>query len=137
MPASAASSVDAVLGDFHKSASEADGERYFGHFAKDGFFIGTDATERWNVEEFRKYADPHFKKGKGWTYHPKTRHIYYAKGGQTAWFDEMLTSESYGETRGSGVLVLENKEWKIAQYHLTVPVPNHMLGKVVKMIRQN
>jgi hypothetical protein len=37
-------------------------------FAPDGIFIGTDATERWTVAEFKAYAKPHFDKGRGWTY---------------------------------------------------------------------
>ena len=137
MPVSAKSPVDIVLDDFHKAAAEADGTRYFNHFAKLGYFIGTDATERWTVAEFRKYADPVFAKGKGWTYHPRDRHLFYAPGGKIAWFDEMLDNKHYGETRGTGILVREDDDWKIAQYHLTVPVPNSLLGEVVKMIRNN
>ena len=56
--------IAAVLDDFHAAAADADEERYFGHLAASGVFLGTDATERWTKEQFRAYAHPHFAKGK-------------------------------------------------------------------------
>ena len=88
------------------------------------------------MAEFRAYAEPHFSQGRGWTYSPVSRHIALAADGQTAWFDEILKNEKYGATRGSGVLVLEAGVWKVAQYHLTVPVPNELLLEVVEMIKK-
>lgn len=127
--------VELVLDDFHLAASQADGKRYFGHFAQNGVFIGTDATERWTRKEFKAYAEPHFSKGKGWTYLPGKRNIGFAPGEKTAWFDEILESKSYGVCRGTGVLVKEKGEWKIIQYHLTIPVPNSLAKKVVSLIK--
>ena len=40
-----AQQVAAVLDDWHQAASVADEARYFGHFAPNGIFMGTDATE--------------------------------------------------------------------------------------------
>ena len=40
------------------------------------------------------------------------------------------------ETRGSGVLVLREGEWKVAQYNLTIPIPNPLAGDVVRQIRE-
>lgn len=128
------SGIDAVLDDFHAAASEADGERYFGHFTPDGVFIGTDAGERWSVEQFRAYAEPHFSKGKGWTYVPRERNVQVSPDGQTAWFDEKLDNEKYGEARGSGVLVHADR-WRIAHYVLSFPVPNEKAGDVIALIR--
>lgn len=85
---------------------------------------------------FRAYAHPHFAKGKGWTLKPSDRHISLAPDGKTAWFDEKVLSPSYGPSRGSGVLLLQGGAWKIAQYNLTVPVPNGLLGKVAKMVAE-
>ncbi len=116
--------VDAVLDDFHAAASEADGPRYFGHFTPDGVFIGTDATERWDVGAFKAYAEPHFSKGKGWTYTPIRRNVMFGADGRTAWFDEQLRNEKYGVTRGSGALVLLEGRWRIAHYVLSFPIPN-------------
>ena len=55
--------------------------------------------------------------------------------GDVAWFDEKLDSASYGDVRGSGVLVKVRGEWKIAHYNLTIPIPNSLAKTVVEMIR--
>ncbi len=133
--AKAEDAVSKVLDGFHLAASKADGTGYFGYFAPEGVFLGTDGGERWTVEEFRAYAMPHFSQGKGWTYHPSNRHIAFSPDATTAWFDEALSNANYGATRGSGVLRLVGGEWKICQYNLSVPVPNDLLPEVVKMIR--
>jgi ketosteroid isomerase-like protein len=137
VPGSARDSVASVLDDFHDAASHADYRRYFSHFAHEAVFIGTDATERWTVGEFRVYAKRRFDAGDGWTYVPRVRHVYMAPGGNTAWFDEILDNEHYGETRSTGVLIREDGAWKIAQYHLTIPIPNDLADRVVAMIREH
>lgn len=77
-------SVERTLNQFHEAASKAQGKIYFGLFAPEGIFIGTDASERWTVKEFEKYAEPHFSKGNGWTYVPKDRHIDFSPAGDIA-----------------------------------------------------
>ena len=126
--------ISEVLDDFHLAASQADGPRYFGHFAPEGVFLGTDGSERWTVEQFQAYAMPHFSKGKGWTYRPSNRHIIVSPSGDTAWFDEALSNDNYGQTRGSGVLRKVDQKWKICQYNLSVPIPNEKLPAVVDLI---
>jgi ketosteroid isomerase-like protein len=135
-PTEARKAIESSLDRFHEAAAKADGKTYFGLFAPEGIFIGTDASERWTVEQFRKYAEPHFSKGKGWKYAPKTRHVDISPGGDTAWFDEILENASYGTCRGSGVLRKTDAGWKIAQYHLTIPVPNELADQVVALIRK-
>ncbi len=129
--------IEAVLDDFHAAASEADEERYFSHFAAAGVFFGTDATERWTRDEFRGYAHPHFSQGKGWTYHPRDRHVAVSAGGDVAWFDELLDNAKYGECRGTGVLQRIDGQWKIEQYHLTIPMPNDLAADFVARIREH
>ena len=126
--------VENVLDQLHNAASKADSKLYFSLFAKDSVYIGTDAKETWTIKEFKEFAEPYFSKGKGWTYTANNRHIYFSKNGDVAWFDELLWNEKYGECRGTGVLVLEGKQWKIAQYHLTIPIPNELAGEVVQKI---
>ena len=128
--------IDEVLDAFHDSASRADGALYFSLFAEDAVFIGTDATERWSVEEFRAFAEPYFSKGHGWTYTKTERHIDLAVSDKTAWFDEMLWNEKYGTCRGTGVLVLTEKGWRIAQYHLTFPIPNELSAEITSRIKE-
>ncbi len=127
-----------TLDQLHDLASRADGEKYFALFAEEAVFLGTDATERWTKAQFRAYATPYFDQGRGWTYHarPGGRFITVAADGSTAWFDEVLDNARMGECRGSGVLVLRGGEWKIAQYNLTVPVPNDLMDTVTAMIRE-
>lgn len=129
--------IVAVLTDFHDAASKADGPRYFNHMTADAVFIGTDATERWTKPEFQAYAKPYFDKGKGWTYTavPGRRYVTIAPDGNTAWFDEALMNEKYGECRGSGVLLRDASEWKIAQYNLSVPIPNDLMEDVARQIK--
>lgn len=131
----AAASVAAVLDGFHEAASRADGKAYLGALAPDAVFIGTDATERWSVPEFRAFAEPYFARGTGWTYVPTSRHVVIGPGGAVAWFDEILENSSYGTCRGTGVLVRREGGWKIAQYHLTIPIPNALAKDVVARIR--
>ena len=131
-PASDEIAIGRVLDTFHEAASKADGAAYFALFAPDAVFIGTDATERWPIAAFRDYAEPYFEAGQGWTYLPGERHVVVR--GDVAWFDEMLDSANYGLCRGTGVLVRTNGAWRIAQYHLTVPVPNALLDDVVRQI---
>jgi len=128
--------VGAVLDDFHRAASEPDGVRYFGHFAPGAVFLGTDATERWSVAEFRAYAEPHFSQGRGWTYVSTERHIGLSDDARTAWFDERLANEKYGEVRGSGALIWRGDRWLITQYNLAFPVPNDLSGSLIEMIRE-
>src|ERR1051326_5593578 len=122
--------VNAVVDDWHKAAAEADEDRYFAHMTSAAVFMGTDATERWNATEFREYAHPYFAKGKAWTFIPHDRHVI-SQGDDVGWFDEKLDSESYGELRGSGVLIKMNDEWKIAHYNLSIPIPNSIAKNVV------
>lgn len=129
------SSIDTLLNGFHTAASKADGEAYFGYFHKTGVFLGTDKEERWSVEAFKAFAEPYFSKGKGWTYIPKARNISLSPDGNTAWFDEQLHNEKYGNTRGSGVLARQGSTWKITQYVLSFPIPNEVAGKAIKLIQ--
>ena len=97
--------VSRVLDTLHDAASKADFDRYFGLYADNAIFLGTDATERWTRADFMAYAKPYFDQGRGWTYTMVERHIYISDDRNTAWFDERLDNRSLGECRGSGALV--------------------------------
>ena len=117
-----------TLDQLHDAASKADGKRYFPLFTDDAVYIGTDAGEHWTIAQFRAFAEPYFNKGTGWTYKPRSRNISIANipCRCVAWFDELLDSESYGTSRGTGVLVKKDGRWRIAQYALTFPIPNDL-----------
>jgi hypothetical protein len=126
-----------VLDALHEAASAADFDSYFGLYATEFIFLGTDATERWDRDQFMEYARGPFSRGRGWTYAPIERHVYIAADGATAWFDERLDNANLGETRGSGILVRESGAWKVAQYNLTIPIPNGLAREVVARIREH
>ncbi|MCO4763518.1 MAG: nuclear transport factor 2 family protein [Myxococcales bacterium] len=130
----AKAAIAAMLDDWHLAASKADEARYFGHFAKGAHFIGTDATERWDVAAFRAYAHPHFSKGKGWTYGASSRFVTIADGAKVAWFHEQLVSAKYGAVRGSGVASQTPNGWKISQYVMSFPIPNAKAKAVLKLV---
>ena len=127
--------INKVLDDLHHYASEADGVKYFSLFDSDAVFFGTDATERWNINEFKEYALKRFKNGTGWTYYPINRNIYLNNDRNTAWFDEELNNDKYGVFRGTGVLIKTNEGWKISQYNLLLPIPNDLLIDYSKEIK--
>ena len=136
--ASAAADVARVLDDWHDAAAHADEARYFAHFAPGGVFLGTDASERWDVTAFRAYAHPFFAKGKAWAFHATARHVTLggSPGSEVAWFDETLATERLGPARGTGVLVRDGSggPWRIALYDLSVPIPNERFDEVKKLI---
>lgn len=129
------SAINRVVDDWHHAAAVADEPKYFGYAAPEFVFLGTDATERWDLASFRAFAHPYFAAGKAWTFVPRDRHVAIAGDGNTAWFDELLDSASYGVCRGTGVLRNVGGEWKIAQYNLSIPIPNALAKKFVEEIR--
>jgi uncharacterized protein (TIGR02246 family) len=126
-PTDPTAAVNAVLDDWHKAAAQADEARYFSHFTPDAVYLGTDASERWTRDEFRAWARPHFAKGKAWSFTAVSRHVSFSKDGAVAWFDEALATPNMGPARGSGVLVKDGEAWKIAQYNLSIPIPNDLM----------
>jgi hypothetical protein len=118
------------LDDLHDAAARSDLARYFAHYAPGAVFLGTDATERWDLAAFHAYADPRFAQGKGWVFHVVRRGVEISQDGGVAWFDEDLTGEKLGPARGSGVLVREGERWRVAQYNLALTVPNDRFAAV-------
>ena len=127
-----------ALDSFHQAAARADGAIYFDLFTPDAVYRGTDVTELWTLDEFRAFAEPYFASGRGWTYVPRERHIAIARTdcACVAWFDEILDSQSYGTSRGTGVLVRgADGRWRIAYYALTFPIPNALARDMTSRIR--
>jgi hypothetical protein len=130
--------INITLDSLHDAAAKADETQYFALFAKDAVFLGTDAKERWTLEEFKAFAHPYFAKGKAWTYTPVpgTRHVTIeGQNHDVAWFDEQLQNAKLGVCRGSGVLIKRDGVWKIRQYNLTMLVPNEIAETVAEMGR--
>jgi SnoaL-like domain len=143
------SSVESLLDAFHAAAAEASIDNYFGCFyGSNSRFLGTDASENWSAVEFYQYSKPHFDRGSGWTYVPRTgsRKIeelctspLAASSGVTkiATFDELLDSQSFIATsRGSGTAVYDTElsSWFIQSYHLSFPTPNDIANEICSKI---
>lgn len=129
--------INRLLDRLHDAAAKADAAAYWSCYAEDAVFFGTAPEERWTIPEFKAYAEPFFKKGQGWNYTPKFRHVFLSPDFSFGWFDEGLANEKYGDCRGTGVVRKINGQWKIEQYNLSVPVPNELLPKVVEMTREH
>lgn len=123
-----------VLTAFHQAAANAKFESYFAQLADSAIFLGTDGQERWTKAEFQNYVKPHFSKGRGWLYQATERNISDTPIAEVKIFDELLVNSNYGKCRGSGVMVLTKQGWKIAQYNLSIPVPNAIAQQVVEKI---
>jgi uncharacterized protein (TIGR02246 family) len=128
--------IQETLDDWHQAAATGDEARYFSLFTDDGVFMGTDATERWTRDAFRTWAHPHFARGKAWAFRAVRRNVRLAPDGKVAWFDEELATEKLGPCRGSGVLVLQGKQWRIAHYVLSVPIPNAVFDEVKRVLER-
>jgi ketosteroid isomerase-like protein len=122
--------IHQLVDQWHKAASDANFKSYFELMTEDAVFIGTDANEYWNKQEFQNYAKPHFDKGKAWSFTALERHVYFDASGNTAWFDELLNTQMK-ICRGSGVLVKVGKQWKIKHYVLSMTIPNDSSKAVI------
>lgn len=129
-----ADEATATLDRMHQAAANADSATYFAQFSDNARFIGTDASEHWDIPAFKAYAEPYFARGKGWSYRPHDRTLIIS--GDFAWFDEQLDNDSYGALRGSGLLrrIGPGEIWKIEQYVLSFTVPNDKAEAVVTAI---
>jgi ketosteroid isomerase-like protein len=129
-------SVDMVLDEFHAAAAAADEERYAATMTDDVVFLGTAPGERWEGAVWRDFVHSFFSRGKGWAYEPSERTVVIAQDGHVAWFDETVENRHFGACRGSGVLRREGGEWRVAQYNLTIPVPDDLVPELVEKIRE-
>ena len=124
--------INIILDSWHKAAANAEFDNYFSYMSSNGVFIGTDASENWQLDAFKTFSKPFFDKGKAWNFTSLQRNIYFDKSQNTAWFDELLDTQMK-ICRGSGVLIKEGMNWKIAHYVLSMTVPNDNLDEVIKI----
>lgn len=127
--------VEAAVAQWHKAATEADAETYFGLMTDDSYFIGTDQTERWNKEQFMSFAKGAFAEAPAWDFKTIERNIIVERGGNTGWFDEKLDTWM-GICRGSGVVERTKDGWKIKHYVLSVTVPNDKINEFIELVKE-
>lgn len=124
--------IAAMLDSFNVAAANADYNRYFAFFSEDAVFMGTDATEHWDKQSYMAWAKPFFDRRRTWNFKSVERHIYFAKSGDIAWFDELLDTQMK-ICRGSGVVVKQNGQWRIEQYVLSMTIPNSQTKRIVEL----
>ena len=127
--------VNTTVNQWHQAAAQADFEAYFNLMTSDGVFIGTDAAENWQNNDFRAFSKPYFDKGKAWSFTPLERNVYFNEQQDLAWFDELLQTQM-ALCRGSGVLKKINNQWKIAHYVLSMAIPNDHSKDVIAIKKQ-
>lgn len=130
----ASAEINSLVDAWHQAATVADEETYFGSIQKDGIFLGTDKSERWEKAVFEEWCSEHFQRDTAWAFSPYDRQIYFAEDSRTAWFEELLDTWM-GPCRGSGVLTLKEGEWKIAHYNLAMLIDNDDVQDVLKVIK--
>ncbi|SIQ10941.1 SnoaL-like domain-containing protein [Maribacter ulvicola] len=124
--------ITKTLDAWHAAAGAADFDAYFELMTNDAVFIGTDATENWQREEFMSFSKPYFDKGKAWNFTAVERNIYKNDEANFAWFDELLDTQMK-ICRGSGVLKKVDGQWKVAHYVLSIAVPNDLVDELVEL----
>lgn len=122
--------INTLLNDWHLAATEANYKNYFSKMDSISVFIGTDATENWNKQQFEAFSKPYFDNGKAWDFKTLERNVYLNTEGNFVWFDELLNTWM-GTCRGSGVLEKKDNSWTIKHYVLSVPIPNDDIQKVI------
>ncbi|MGI9546136.1 MAG: nuclear transport factor 2 family protein [Flavobacteriaceae bacterium] len=127
--------IEKVIDQWHLAAAQADFEAYFSMMTSEAVFIGTDAGENWQLQSFREFSKPYFDKGKAWSFTAVERNVYIDKSKRLAWFDELLDTRM-GICRGSGVVMLEDSNWKIAHYVLSATIPNDDMQEVIRIKKE-
>ncbi len=117
---------------WHKAAAEADSTVFFNFMHDEAIYIGTAPKERWTKSSFYEFAIPYFRRGKAWSFTPITRHWNFSKDGKTAWFDEVISTWMQ-DCQSTGVLIFENKKWKIIHYQLSVLIENEKIKQFINL----
>jgi ketosteroid isomerase-like protein len=124
-----------TIRDWYYAASEAQSDAFLDFFldSEDTVYIGSDPQEQWHgINEIKTNFQDNFKKYGKWTIMSKNLVVH--QSGDMAYFtDDVEFSARYGSSslaedgRMSGVLLLQNGKWKIAQAHFSFGVSNDQL----------
>lgn len=128
MRALAAASPEAALDAFHQAGTDANQSAFIALLTEDAVLLGADGRERLQGQSLRDFISERFSSGRAWAFHSSERETRLSADGAVAWFDESLQNDRMGRGRGSGVMIQINGDWKIAQYDLTIPLPNGAAG---------
>ncbi|MBK6263453.1 nuclear transport factor 2 family protein [Marivirga sp. S37H4] len=127
--------IDIVMDAWHKAAATANEEVFFGSMTADGIYLGTDKTEKWTRDEMKEWSKKYFERESAWAFTAISRDVYFSENGNTAWFNEKLDTWM-GICKGTGILVNQNGEWKIALYDLSVTVDNDKIQEFIELTKE-
>lgn len=130
-----ADSVHAFVDAWHRAAAEADADAFFGAMAPDGIYLGTDATERWPRDTFRRWAAFAFERESAWDFTAYDRELYFSDNNDYVWWEEMMNTWM-GPCRGSGVARYQNGRWLIEHYHLSVTIDNDKIDGFIELTKR-
>ncbi len=126
--------VNVFMDQWHTYAAKAD-TAFFDQMSPNGIYIGTDKTEVWKRDEFKKWAKPFFLRKAAWDFKATKRNVYFSTDKKYAWFDEQLDTWM-GVCQSSGVLHRKGKTWEIEHYQLSVTLPNDITKDFIKMVKE-
>lgn len=126
--------VAAFIDEWHDDAAHSR-MRYFDKMASNGVFIGTDKSERWVRDDFKKWAKPYFAQPTAWEFHVTKRNIDFSADKSYIWFDEQLDTQ-FGTCQASGVIHNTKDGLQIEHYQLSLAVPNPMMDQVDHEIKE-
>ena len=130
---SADAAAKAVVDQFNQlfeSEDMAGFDRLFAHDA-DAVSFGTDAAERFvGFDALRKSVTTQFASFEGSKLTVRDEVVKVSRGGDVAWFSEVVDwdTKAGGEAvslkgcRFTGVLEKRDGEWKVVQFHASMPV---------------
>jgi ketosteroid isomerase-like protein len=121
--------------DWYYAASEGQVDVFLSRFLQDDSttYFGTDPHELWyGYEQIKENIQENFRTYGKWTVMSKNLQVH--RVGDAALFtDEVELAARFGgssiaeDARMSGVLVKKEGEWKIAQVHFSLGIPNRDL----------
>lgn len=127
--------INNLMDAWHNAAATADEDFFFGAMTEEGIYLGTDKTEKWTRDEMREWAKEYFERESAWSFKATSRDVYFSADGKTAWFNEKLDTWM-GVCKGTGVLIKQNGDWKIALYDLSVTIDNDKIQKFLELIKE-
>jgi hypothetical protein len=126
--------VHAFVDQWHDDAAHAR-LAYFDKMAPNGVYIGTDKTELWSRDEFKKWAARFFERKSAWAFKATRRNVYMSPDQKLIWFDELLDTQM-GVCQASGVIGRTATGFEILHYQLSIAVPNEVADQVTGIVKQ-
>ncbi len=124
----AQTSPDAALDTFYSAGMVGNQAGVIAVLAPDAVFLGVAGKPRLQGQELRDALNESIASGSRWNYLSSERVVRQSVDGSVAWFDERLADQQLGNGRASGVLLKNGEVWQIAQYNLTLPLPDALTG---------